>query len=284
MKTQEEIKKILESRILIHKGKKVKVSEIIQQRTFGFNNEPELVSAQVPLSMEEIEDTIIDNIKNIEGWFALYESGTSWEFEDLYYYKDIPSIEEFAKAIGYDYDDINEFADKVLKSQHPEVYTLWKEKEDDVYNMGNFFEEYADQIGWIFHGAGNTYNWNYLGPRDLNFHIVESPNDTIYTFYSIHLGGDIRGGYSSEYIFVDTYESGFYEAISGSATVIITFKDDSKWILDSTQDSDVWYFEFQRDMSLKEGTLASRYYPYIENLSGMELEDKLGELWDDWKH
>jgi len=95
MKTQEEIKKILESRILIHK----------------------LVSAQVPLSMEEIEDTIIDNIRNIEGWFVLYESGTSWELEDLYYYKDIPSIEEFAKAIGYDYDDINEFADKVLKSQ-----------------------------------------------------------------------------------------------------------------------------------------------------------------------
>ena len=79
----------------------------------------------------------------------------------------------------------------------------------------------GDGSNWNFTGADNTYNHNGYLERDVNFNVFENTeDDTVLCFLMVHIGLDIRAGYTNyiaiqydnEYDmqedFMDTYNVG----------------------------------------------------------------------------
>lgn len=263
-------------------GTMLEITDPVGQRTFGFGNEPDMVNdswADPEINDENMEEMLFEKITAISGDFYLSEGGLSAELDKYLGYTDTPDEREVAKAIGFDWFGLD-WLDDVLKKVDPEAYELWMQERDpdELFGFGEWLEDNGN--GWRAHGADNTYNWNYLGPFDLDFFTIEHDR-TYYTFYKVHRGGDIRGNYSRYYVFEGNDETDFLFMLMGSATVLFEFEDGSTWQFNSNNDQDIWDFELN-EYEIERNSLAETFKPLLKEFRS--IDDAVTEIWYDWEN
>lgn len=267
------------------KGTKVILHEVQDpagQRTFGFDGEADVVHDQIPdtevIEAEDLMDIFPDKVSDVGGVFVLSETGKSFELNSDLAYDTLPSPREVAEALGYEYR-ADEWLSEVLQELDPEAFDNWMNDQDpeNLFNIQDWLQENGNGE-WISHGADNTYNGMYLGPFDVDFGTVEY-DGTYYTFYKVHLGGDIRGGYSEYYVREDSDESDFLYAFTGGANVTFEFEDGSMWQFFSQQEFDVWLFELANENEIEPGSHASQFLPLLDEYSS--YDEAIEELWNE---
>ena len=172
-----------------------------------------------------IQDKYVDNLKDAEFYFNIYETGDSIEFVD-------ESIRDQHKEV---FEQNADYLEKDFEKKTGLKIDGFEILDDD----GNELEEVT---------SGNTYNWGYLGGADFNYRVYKtSDEEKYYLMALIHMGGDIRGNYGDAFIFEGDSEDEvlmkFQGLLSGGGHIHLRFKDGSSVSFDSQQDSDVWYFE-----------------------------------------
>lgn len=234
---------------------------------------------------------ILDDIDTLTGYWMYYDSpgGGTWEF-------DSPWVSSYKGAFTHEYaeriaeDGITytytgtDFYHDVIEEDYPEIAEAMSASEwTDIDWMG-YGDVLVEDFGWKHHFRDNTYNWNHLGPGPVVFHVVEAPDGRVYGFYAVHITGDVRGNYTGEYVLdLDTYPEGMIEAISGSGTFTIHFKDGSELDFWSQQDSDVWYLESAVEQGGQDAEgLAAEWYPtlqeWAEDYSSWGFDEVIDEL------
>ena len=201
---------------------------------------------------EYIQDKYIDNLKDAEFYFNIYETGDSIEFVD-------DSIRDQHKEVfeqNADYLEVNFEKKTGLKIDGFEMLD-----EDD-----NELEEVT---------SGNTYNWHYLGGADFNYRVYKtSDGEKYYLMALIHMGGDIRGNYGDAFVFEGDSEDEvlmkFQGLLSGGGYIHLRFKDGSSVSFDSQQDSDVWYFEQHERNDEPVTGLAKQYLDDFESFGSWD--------------
>jgi hypothetical protein len=268
------------TRVIFHE-----VQDPAGQRTFGFGNEPDVVHDQIPdqevIEAEDLMELFPEKVTDVGGSFVLSENGTSFELNSTLSYDNFPSPREVAEALEYEYTG-EEWLTEVLQEVDPEAFDKWMNDQDpeNLFNIQDWLQENGNGE-WISHGADNTYNGMYLGPFDVDFGTVEYDR-TYYTFYKVHLGGDIRGGYSNYFVREDSDEADFLYALTGGANVVFEFEDGSMWQFFSEQEFDVWRFELANESEIEPGSHASQFLPLLEKYS--DYDEAVEELWGEWEN
>lgn len=131
---------------------------------------------------------------------------------------------------------------KVMEQRVKEVmdFVVGSEDDEDVVfeaETGVPFDELVEET------AGNTYNWGYLYPVDLNFTVYNSGGMGRFLEVRIHRGGDVRGNYSRPFFksLGDPEEA--FETIdditNGANYVSVTFIDGSSISFAGEQSNDM---------------------------------------------
>lgn len=199
-----------------------------------------------------IQDKYIDNLKDAEFYFNIYETGDSIEFVD-------ESIRDQHKNI---FEDNADYLEKDFEKKTGLKIDGFEILDDD----GNELEEVT---------SGNTYNWGYLGGADFNYRVYKtSDGEKYYLMALIHMGGDIRGNYGDAFIFEGDSEDEvlmkFQGLLSGGGYIHFRFKDGSSVSFDSQQDSDVWYFEQHERNDEPVTGLAKQYLDDFESFGSWD--------------
>lgn len=199
-----------------------------------------------------IQDKYIDNLKDAEFYFNIYETGDSIEFVD-------ESIRDQHKNI---FEDNADYLEKDFEKKTGLKIDGFEILDDD----GNELEEVT---------SGNTYNWGYLGGADFNYRVYKtSDGEKYYLMALIHMGGDIRGNYGDAFIFEGDSEDEvlmkFQGLLSGGGYIHLRFKDGSSVSFDSQQDSDVWYFEQHERNDEPVTGLAKQYLDDFESFGSWD--------------
>lgn len=202
-----------------------------------------------------LRDKYIEELKKVEFYFNLWDSGNSIEFVD-------DSIRDQHKKI---FEENADYLESDFEKKTGLKVDGWELQDED----GNELKEVD---------SGNTYNWSYLGGADFNWRTYESPDgEKYYLMALIHMGGDIRGNYGDAFIFEgdskDEVFEKFYSLLRGGAYIYLQFKDGSTLSFDSQQDSDVWYFEAHNDEDVT--GLAKEYLDDFESFGGWQGDNFL---------
>lgn len=76
-------------------------------------------------------------------------------------------------------------------------------------NLGEYFPTWDDEEEWddegtpnldtalYFSDGDNSYNWGGNGSADINFNLVRDDNGRGFVYVAIHIGSDIRAGYTT---------------------------------------------------------------------------------------
>ena len=180
------------------------------------------------LNVKDAIEVLQDEVKKITYLYNFYESGDQFEFNK---------------------DDPVKFLEKYLKDMDfIPVERDWDEDDDSKGTLKKKFGYDLSECEEV--DSGNTYNFTWLFPADINSRIYENmETGKVLLSSRIHLGGDIRGSYSIEsYIkeFDDKDDASYTlnaEVIGGATTLIIEFKDGSSVTLDGEQGIDIDRFE-----------------------------------------
>jgi hypothetical protein len=204
-----------------------------------------------------IQDKYIDEIKNAEFYFNIYEIGDLIEFVD-------DSIRDQHKKI---FEENADYLESNLEKKTGLKVDGWELQDEE----GNELKEVD---------SGNTYNWSYLGGADFNWRTYESSDgEKYYLMALIHMGGDIRGNYGDAFIFEgdskDEVFEKFYSLLRGGGHVYLQFKDGSSVSFDSQQDSDVWYFEQHERNDEPVTGLAKKYLEDFESFGSWDGDEFL---------
>lgn len=78
----------------------------------------------------------------------------------------------------------------------------------------------AKANGYQFIGGGNTYNWNANISHDLDWNQYEKDGRTYY-IVKVHIGFDIRSGYTNEFVLMFDNQEEFFEVIDEHSTAYI---------------------------------------------------------------
>jgi hypothetical protein len=143
--------------------------------------------------------------------------------------------------------------------------------EDKVFETatGLVWDDLKDKV------RGNTYNEGYNGPADLNYHIKESEDGRVFVEVAVHMGGDVRGNYSTSFVKeVDSVEDGIeliVDLYQGSLYVEMKFSDGSTCSTYGEQGSDCHYFV---DIDNASGAMAEAFAQGFNALKqGCERDD-----------
>ena len=189
---------------------------------------------------EFIEKKYLNKIKDASFSFMIHGTGFSYDMKG-----DRKAIQK--ELLDY-YKSESDYTESSLNED-----TMYMVKDWDMYRkeIDPDTDEVIDEYELTEVSADNTYNSSYLGATDLNWRVYHDEEFDKW-FYVIHphLGGDIRGNYGDAFILEgDDKEELFYRFyegfISGSASIYLTFTDDSSITFDSEQDSDVFYFRHE---------------------------------------
>lgn len=278
---------ILERNTLINetifpKGTEIVLHEIQDpagQRTFGFGNEPDMVNDTWPdpevAEAEDMMEAFVSKVTGVGGTYFLSEGTLTAELDRYLTYSDLPREREVAEAVGFEYHG-TDWLEEVLADVDPAAYEMWMEQRDpeELFGIGQWLEKNGNDE-WIDRGSDNTYNWGYLGPFDIDFNTVEYAG-TFYTFYRVHLGGDIRGNYSDFYVSETYDETDFLYRLMGTAIVEFEFEDGSSWRFFSEQDVDVWHFDLD-EFEIQRNSHAEQFLPLLQNFDN--YDEAIEELW-----
>lgn len=117
--------------------------------------------------------------------------------------------------VGTNVKEALESLDVLDNSEISEHFPMHNEEECDEMDI-DFYdaEENLDYMHALeIKLEDNTYNWNGNGSNDLEFKVLKSEFGREYVAVSVHIGVDIRGGYTPWVIFNNTYEE-FIEALT----------------------------------------------------------------------
>lgn len=218
--------------------------------------------------MEYIKNEILPKVSNTIKTFNIYSSGFSYDMNQDYK-KTYEEILNNYKSIS-DYDENSLDENTIYRVDGWEI--LRKEIDPDTNDVID-----TQELEMV--ESGNTYNHSYLGLVDVNFRIYQ---DEEYGKYILimhtHIGGDIRGNYDNALILIgddkDELLYKFYEEfLNGVCTLILNFKDGSSLTFDSTQDSDIFNFEYIDEDELEEGSTAHHVLQDFESLSGYDADE-----------
>lgn len=86
---------------------------------------------------------------------------------------------------------------------------------DELKEYFNDLDNDWEGVSWIENGADNTYNYCGYLERYLNFRIYENDcTDEILVFFAVHIGLDIRAGYTEYFAMTFENQSDFEEKLS----------------------------------------------------------------------
>jgi hypothetical protein len=188
---------------------------------------------------------------------------------------------------GLDYDLINrdESRRQLMNYYKEEADYMESDFERDTqYSFDGWELLDADGDMMEYETGDNTYNFSYLGAIDLDWRVYNDPEtDKWYYVIRPHLGGDIRGNYGEAFILEgDDKEELFYRFyenwLSGFASIYIKFDDGSEVLLDSEQDSDVFYFRDSESSDATAGSLGAQFLADFETFDGWYGDEFAEEL------
>jgi hypothetical protein len=218
--------------------------------------------------MEYIKNEILPKVSNTIKTFNIYSSGFSYDMNQDYK-KTYEEIRNKYKSLS-DYDENSLDENTIYRVDGWEI--LRKDIDPDTNDVID-----TQELEMV--ESGNTYNHSYLGLVDVNFRIYQ---DEEYGKYILimhtHIGGDIRGNYDNALILIgddkDELLYKFYEEfLNGVCFLILNFKDGSSLTFDSTQDSDIFYFEYIDEDELEEGSTAHHVLQDFESLSDYDADE-----------
>jgi len=105
---------------------------------------------------------------------------------------------------------------------------------DDLASIDDDIKSFSFD-GKDYLSGGNTYNWDAVIPRDINFRFYDY-NGKVLVVVGVHTGVDIRAGYVNFYKLYDNIEEAendIYEITDFEITGTIVFKDGSELYVSS---------------------------------------------------
>ena len=214
------------------------------------------------------------HVHSADIYFEYLNDNEKYEMEDTSVFSEAPTIEHFINSVLELEYAPEHFVEQVLSYEYPKCH-----KKVEIGSVG-LDEQLVNKCNWKSKKEASTKNADLLGPSNIYYRILESPDGDEYIAVQVFKDGAVDGPIVTKTYFSskDISQEDLLLKIRGFIKVKINFADGSNIILESTQSSNFWALEIN-EINGDQDSIAKKYKEFFTKDEGtLKLENKIDRL------